>query len=121
MNNQALFYKRHIFCCGNERHAGHPRGCCKDRGGVELRNYMKARAKEEGIEGMRVNAAGCLDRCELGPVFVIYPEGVWYSCQRREDVDEIVEKHLKHGEIVTRLQLTNDQTALRPEQKPAAE
>jgi (2Fe-2S) ferredoxin len=120
MNNDKLFYERHIFSCGNERPAGHPRGCCKERGGVELRNYMKSRAKEEGVEGIRVNAAGCLDRCELGPVFVVYPEGVWYSCQTREDVDEVVEKHLKNGEIVTRLQLTNDQTALRPEQKAAA-
>lgn len=121
MNNENLFYTRHIFCCGNERPAGHPRGCCKERGGVELRNYMKARAKEEGVEGIRVNAAGCLDRCEMGPVFVVYPEGVWYSCQTREDVDEIIEKHLKNGEIVTHLQLTNDQTELRPEQKTAAE
>jgi len=120
MNNENLFYERHIFCCGNERPAGHPRGCCKERGGVDLRNYLKARAKEEGVEGIRVNAAGCLDRCELGAVLVIYPEGTWYTVQSRDDVDEIVEKHLKNGEIVTRLQLSNDQKELRTEQKPAA-
>ena len=43
------FYRLHVFCCVNERPAGHPRGCCKERGGVRLRNYLKARAKELGL------------------------------------------------------------------------
>ena len=37
--------------------------------------------------GARINAAGCLDRCELGPTLVIYPEGVWYSCPTTADID----------------------------------
>ena len=69
---------------------------------------MKERAKEKGIHGpgkVRVNNAGCLDRCESGPVIVVYPEGVWYTYVDREDLDEIVERHLRHGEIVERLRL----------------
>lgn len=100
-----MFYKTHIFCCTNERPDGHPRGCCKARGADDVRNYLKARVKEEGIEGARVNAAGCLDRCELGPVLVIYPEGVWYRCATRADADEILESHLKNGKPVERLRL----------------
>ena len=69
---------------------------------------MKARIKELGIENMRVNTAGCLDRCELGPTMVIYPEGVWYSCKTREDIDEVIERHLQRGEIVTQLKLSNE-------------
>lgn len=111
------FFIRHVFCCGNERPAGHPRGCCKEKGGVDLRNYLKSRVSELKIHGTRVNMAGCLDRCELGAVMVIYPEGVWYSYATREDIDEIAEKHLMRGEVVERLRLTNDQKDLRQEQK----
>lgn len=123
MNNpsdaQKPYFERHIFCCGNERPAGHPRGCCKEKGGVELRNYMKARISELKIENTRVNMAGCLDRCELGAVMVIYPEGVWYTYATKDDIDEIVDSHIKGGTIVERLRLTNDQKELRAEQKPA--
>ncbi|MBI1215734.1 MAG: (2Fe-2S) ferredoxin domain-containing protein [Alphaproteobacteria bacterium] len=116
-DEQDLHFTHHIFCCSNERPAGHPRGCCKEKGADALRNYMKVRAKEMGLEGTRVNNAGCLDRCELGPTVVVYPEGVWYSIATREDVDEILEKHIKGGDIVTRLQLKKGQTELTEAQK----
>ena len=100
-----LYYRRHVFCCLNERPAGHPRGCCKAKGSEGLRNYMKARAKELGLADLRVNASGCLDRCELGPTMVIYPEGVWYSYATTADVDEILATHLRDGGRVRRLLL----------------
>src|SRR5690348_2661776 len=62
-----LFYRQHVFCCTNTRPPGHPRGCCSEKGSEKLRNYMKVRAKELGLADLRINAAGCLDRCELGP------------------------------------------------------
>jgi len=111
MANDELFFKKHIFCCTNERPAGHKRGCCKEKDGEKLRNYMKARVKEEGVDGVRVNNAGCLDRCELGPVMVVYPEGIWYSCKTEADIDEVIESHLKNGQPVERLRLTNDMSA----------
>ena len=99
------FYRRHVFCCVNQRPAGHPRGCCKDKDAVRLRNYLKARAKELGLNDLRINQSGCLDRCELGPTMVIYPEGVWYSCKSAEDVDEVLRVHLVEGGRVARLML----------------
>jgi len=118
MSSDKLFYDQHIFCCTNERPPEAPRGSCKAKGSVELRNYMNARVKEEGLkDGRRINAAGCLDRCELGPVMVVYPEGTWYTYGTKADVDEIIEKHLKNGEIVERLRLDPDQKELRDEQK----
>ena len=102
------FYRAHVFCCTNERPAGHPRGCCKDKDSEALRNYMKARAKSLGLEGVRVNNAGCLDRCELGPTMVIYPEGVWYHYRSTDDIDEILQTHVIEGGRVTRLQLQPD-------------
>lgn len=103
------YYKSHIFCCTNERPLGHERSCCKEKGAEKLRNYMKARVKELGIEDARVNAAGCLDRCELGPVMVIYPEGVWYKYTSTGDVDEIIDSHLRNGKPVERLMLKDNQ------------
>lgn len=97
------YYRCHVFCCINERPAGHPRGCCKEKGSERLRNYMKARAKEFGLTDVRINASGCLDRCELGPTMVIYPEGVWYAYKTTEDVDEILRTHVRGGGRVTRL------------------
>ena len=101
----APYYEAHVFCCTNRRPAGHPRGCCADKGSEELRDYMKGRAKELGLKKVRVNIAGCLDRCELGPTVVIYPEGVWYSVANKEDIDEVLQTHLMQGGRVDRLML----------------
>ena len=96
-NVSNLFYRKHVFCCVNVREEGHPRGCCSAKGSVALRDYMKAKAKEMGLKRVRINTSGCLDRCELGPSIVIYPEGVWYTCKTTEDVDRILEDHIRDG------------------------
>ena len=107
----ALFYRRHVFCCTNERPAGHPRGCCKEKRAIALRNHMKAKAKDLGLTDVRINAAGCLDRCELGPTMVIYPEGVWYTYRTIEDVEEILREHVVAGRRVERLMLRPEDEA----------
>ena len=99
------FYRRHVFCCINQREAGHARGCCADKGSLELREYMKMRAKELGLKRVRINSSGCLDRCEKGPSVVVYPEGVWYRCENKEDVDEVLEIHVRDGGRVPRLMM----------------
>jgi (2Fe-2S) ferredoxin len=104
--NPPPFYAAHVFVCTNRRQDGHPRGSCAAQGSEKLRDYMKARAKELGIPGIRVNSAGCLDRCEFGPAVVIYPEGVWYRPACIEDVEEILQEHLIAGRRVDRLLLT---------------
>ncbi|ANB02443.1 ferredoxin [Ectothiorhodospira sp. BSL-9] len=99
------YYKRHIFFCTNEREDGN---CCQHFRASELRNHAKQRAKALNITGkggVRVNAAGCLDRCNEGPVAVVYPEGVWYTFADERDIDEIVDEHLQHGRVVERLKL----------------
>ena len=99
------YYEAHVFCCTNRRPAGHPRGSCADKGSEDLRDYMKNRAKELGLKKVRINSAGCLDRCELRPSVVIYPEGVWYSVATKEEIDEVLQKHLVEGGRVDRLML----------------
>lgn len=100
-----MFFEHHIFCCTNKREAGHTRGCCAEKGAEELRDYMKLKLKALDVPKARVNQAGCLDRCELGPCIVIYPEGVWYSPKNKEDIDEILSEHIVGGNVVERLRL----------------
>ena len=98
------YYKYHVFFCTNSREAGAQ--CCEQCNATEIRAYAKNRIKQRGLSGegkIRINTAGCLDRCELGPVLVVYPEDTWYCYLDREDIDEIIEKHLIGGEKVTRL------------------
>ncbi|GAB5388730.1 MAG: NAD(P)H-dependent oxidoreductase subunit E [Alphaproteobacteria bacterium] len=117
------YYDLHIFGCINERPEGHERGSCARQGALKLVNYLKARAKEKGVSGIRVNKSMCLDRCELGPVFVIYPEGIWYHANSTQDMDQILDQHIIGGQPVKRLMLTPDQTAradLRAEQISAS-
>jgi (2Fe-2S) ferredoxin len=54
---------------------------------------------------IRINKSGCLDRCEEGPVMVIYPEAVWYTYVDQQDVDEIIDSHLLSGQVVERLKI----------------
>lgn len=107
MSDQAkdppLYYRKHVFVCLNVRDEAHPRGCCSAKGGEDMRNYMKAKAKAMGLKDVRINIAGCLERCEVGPNMVIYPEGVWYRCTEFADIDEVLQKHLVEDQRVERL------------------
>ncbi len=100
-----LFYDAHLFVCCNRRPDGHQRGSCAERGSEKLRDYMKVRAKEMGLPRLRVNQSGCLDRCELGPCMVIYPEGVWYRIETPADVDAVLKRHVRDGGRATELML----------------
>ncbi len=101
------YFDKHVFFCTNRRKDGSQ--CCADHGAQKARDYMKRKVKELGISGennrIRINNAGCMDRCELGPVIVVYPEGVWYTYVDESDLDEIMEQHLKQGRIVERLKI----------------
>ncbi len=100
------YYRHHVFFCCNQRNDG--RASCNDHGAQDLRDYAKKRVKELGLAGrgeVRINQAGCLDRCEEGPVIVVYPEEVWYTYVDRADIDEIIEEHLRHGRVVERLRI----------------
>jgi len=100
------YYQRHVFFCVNRRDNGE--ACCADHDSHAMRDYVKAKMKARGLYGkgsVRINQAGCLDRCEQGPVVVVYPEGVWYTYVDEEDLDEIIEEHLVNGRVVDRLRI----------------
>lgn len=98
------YYERHIFFCLNQRDNGE--ACCADHQAQQAFDRCKSRVKALGLTGpgkVRVNKAGCLDRCAGGPVAVVYPEAVWYTFVDQADIDEIVESHLRDGRVVERL------------------
>jgi (2Fe-2S) ferredoxin len=100
------YYRHHVFFCTNRREG--PRHCCAACGAQAVRDHAKERIAALGLNGpgqIRINNAGCLDRCEEGPVLVVYPEGVWYTYVDEQDIDDIIEQHLVRGEIVERLRI----------------
>jgi len=99
-------YQRHVFFCCNRREP--PEACCADHAADDMQKYAKERVKALGLSGkgkVRMNRAGCLDRCEEGPVLVVYPEAVWYTYVDRSDIDEIIDRHIVRGEVVERLKI----------------
>lgn len=97
-------FEKHIFVCENVRQEDHPRGCCSEKGSNEIRQVFKKRLKELGLNTqIRANAAGCLDSCEHGVTVVIYPEQVWYGNVTKDDVEEIIQKHIVNNQPVNRL------------------
>ncbi|HEX5126954.1 MAG TPA: ferredoxin [Rhodocyclaceae bacterium] len=100
------YYKHHVFFCCNQREPGEV--CCNNHGASKLQAYAKDKVAKLGLKGagkVRINKAGCLDRCDEGPVMVVYPEGVWYTYVDESDIDEIVDEHLKNGRVVERLRI----------------
>jgi (2Fe-2S) ferredoxin len=101
------YFEHHVFFCCNQREAG-ARASCNNAGASELRDYAKKKVKELGLSGtgkVRINMAGCLDRCDEGPVLVVYPDETWYTYVDRADIDEIINEHLLHGRVVERLRI----------------
>jgi (2Fe-2S) ferredoxin len=107
--DSAGYFKRHIFFCLNERKPGEQ--ACAQHQAQAAFDHCKQMVKSSGLAGpgqVRVNKSGCLDRCAGGPVAVVYPEGVWYTYVDNSDIEEIVEKHLKQGQVVERLLIPSD-------------
>ncbi len=100
------FFSKHVFFCVNEREGDAQ--CCAGCGAAQVQAYAKERIKalkKSGQGKIRINRAGCLDRCDEGPVMVVYPEAVWYRYVDKSDIDEIIENHLIGNQPVERLRI----------------
>lgn len=103
-------FDKHVFVCGNRREEGHPRGCCDPAGTDALRNALRAELQKHKLPILvRVNKAGCLDQCELGPTLVIYPQGIWYGRVQLTDIPRIVEETILHDRVLADLVIPPDQ------------
>jgi (2Fe-2S) ferredoxin len=101
-----LYFQHHVFFCMNQRDDGRP--CCMDKGAQAAQQHAKRRIKQLDLNGpgkIRINQSGCLDRCDEGPVLVVYPQGIWYTYIDSSDIDEIIDSHLVGGKIVERLKI----------------
>ncbi len=100
-----MYYKRHIFFCGNKK--TNETGCgflgVDESFGLAKEYLVKKDLWGEGK--IRASKSGCLGRCADGPVCVVYPEGIWYTYVDMEDLTEIIENHIINGNIVNRLQI----------------
>lgn len=105
--SEQSYYRHHVFFCLNQREPG-GRPCCANAGAQAAQEHAKRRIKQLDLGGpgqVRINKAGCLERCEEGPVLVVYPEGTWYTYVDTDDIDEIVDSHLVGGKVVERLKI----------------
>ncbi|MEC7729785.1 MAG: (2Fe-2S) ferredoxin domain-containing protein [Candidatus Neomarinimicrobiota bacterium] len=104
MDDGVSRYDKHILVCIKERAEEHPRGCCMENGGMDIRKRFVQLVNQYGLKGkVRANKTGCLDVCEIGPNVVIYPDNIWYTGVKVEDVDEIFERSVLNNELVDRL------------------
>ncbi len=89
-------HQTHVMVCGGT-------GCHSSKSD-EIRKLLEKKVKEKGLDDtIKIVLTGCFGLCESGPNIVIYPEGIFYSHVKLEDVDEIVEKHFVKGQVVKRL------------------
>lgn len=87
--------KKLILICGGPG--------CHSSNVEEMKAKFEERLAEKGLDNVEVSIAGCFGLCESGPNIEVYPEGIFYSRVKLEDIDEIVDKHLCENKVVERL------------------
>jgi len=106
-------FRYHVYMCTQEKPEG--MSCCSANGSPAVLDALRAEIGKAGLgDEVQVTTCGSLGLCERGPNMVVYPEGVWYSKVRVEDVAEIVREHFGEGKPVARL-LSGDEAELRGE------
>ncbi|TYQ16489.1 UNVERIFIED_CONTAM: (2Fe-2S) ferredoxin [Acetivibrio alkalicellulosi] len=98
--------KYHVFVCSSSRINGQQKGYCYSKESVDVvQRFIEEIEGRELTDEVMITNTGCFGICNLGPIVVVYPEGVWYKEVTVDDVEEIVESHFENGEKVTRLEI----------------
>ena len=96
-------YRSHVLVCGGTG--------CTSSGSEQIIQTLKDELKKNKLQNeVAVVKTGCHGLCAEGPVMIVYPEAVFYSRVRPEDVEEIVSENLLKGRIVERLVYHEAQT-----------
>ena len=89
-------HDHHVLFCHGPR--------CTASGAAELgaffRKLLKDAGMDEGPRQVLAARSGCLYPCNLGPVMVVYPEGIWYCGLDESALAQIVDQHFRNGEPV---------------------
>ena len=89
-------YRAHVLVCGGTG--------CTSSGSQKIIDRLKRELDKQGLTTeVAIVQTGCHGLCALGPIMVVYPEAIFYSMVKEEDIAEIVEEHLLKGRIVKRL------------------
>lgn len=86
-----MTYKAHLFICTNDRGPNGKRESCGPKGAQELRDKVKTACHKFPKGTVRINGAGCLDKCEQGITAVLYPKGEWFLNLQNTDVEKLVQ------------------------------
>jgi (2Fe-2S) ferredoxin len=81
----------HIFVCASFRTAGEAKGACHKKNSTSLLGYLETELNDRDMPDVTVSSTGCLNRCEKGPVMIVYPEAWWYAEVDEEKIDEILD------------------------------
>ncbi len=103
-------YEKHVFVCENRRASGSGKHSCARFHSAQMRHWLKQQVADHGLKGkVRINSSGCLGFCHLGPVMVIYPQGIWYTGFTADDLEEIFYESILSDRIIDRLERTRTQ------------
>lgn len=95
----------HILVCASFRLKGESKGMCHKKDSAALLPYIETELSDRGMEDVMVSSTGCMNRCESGPLMVVYPEGSWYGDMNEEKIDEVLDA-LQDGKEATHLLLS---------------
>ncbi|MDD3840652.1 MAG: NADH-quinone oxidoreductase subunit NuoF, partial [Clostridia bacterium] len=95
--------RNQILICGG--------GGCISSGSKEFYQELDRQINRFNLQDeIKVIVTGCMGLCSLGPLMMIYPEGIFYKQVKCDDIKEIVERHLYEGNVVERLLYTEPDT-----------
>ncbi len=90
-------YHSQVLVCGGK-------GCVSPEAADLFRSLKTEVRKHKLNHEIEILRTGCLGLCELGPVVIVYPEGVLYNKVKTEDIEELVESHFIQNRVLDRLQ-----------------
>jgi NADH-quinone oxidoreductase subunit F len=89
-------FRSHLLICGGTG--------CQSSGSLAVKKALLAEIDKRSLAGeIKVVETGCNGFCALGPIMVVYPEGIIYVSIQVNDIPELVEEHLVKGRVVERL------------------
>ena len=94
-NINAKTEEKHILVCGGT-------GCTSSKSHIIVKK-LKEIIAQENLTNVKVIQTGCFGLCAKGPIVIIRPEDTFYALVKIEDVQDIIDIHIKQGKIVERL------------------